>query len=694
MKRWIYALVIVFLLFFTAGCSLTDITENANDILTKSEELLTEIDNQVETGKLTQDVADKLKEVINSTVSTVSDEIQDNSGFIFNNVNQTLDNTFYNLGNLLVILKTEVLGGSAVDIMERTMSQIRLTTSQVSSELQDVIVLVSGQAVVFVDTLTNSIILITSIVLLAIGLLIFVIIFMKKKDGFKAGSFVALILTGIYVAFFLCVILIAPLRGWIICGLNIGQKVTARVVEPQITGIYPDKFHPGIDDRIYIYGKHLNLIKDLSVKLQQGSDVKKVFPANKVIIQNHGQIILGNLDNSSTGFPYLPFLNFKTEVIEKNLLLSTSTQIESIINAQKNKTFEMNKNLTIRSLPSTLSQPLSTPVRIRSLPIIPIKPPEFSILRPNPIDLSILQSTTAIRLFQDTKKFYGKFWNISEGLYGLYVYDKAKYIPESAPLEIDFPDPPAPKPDIFPVALSWCGEPLIGKKIVPRLVLGFTDYKEIQHDFKVHLRAIDPPGYDQNLLIKKADVASIPSNGVLTLYMPAYSIEQTGDHQFEVFVDANNDIVEKDETNNRGEFSVTAKKYKYDITVALQQFVAKKNFDYGDDEYRTSVSIFYNSGDEARTSINHDGNAGDSWSINFSKSYENVSPGDAILVSTSGYEEDNGNWTDPDDNMGSDSDYLTIPDTGTSATKNIPFVLEADGYKILGTYTITRSVAP
>jgi len=276
-------------------------------------------------------------------------------------------------------------------------------------------------------------------------------------------------------------------------------------------------------------------------------------------------------------------------------------------------------------------------------------------------------------------------------LYGLTFYDDTAAIPDAAAIEIKFPDPPAPKPDIRVVALTWAGEALVGKNITPQIVLGFTDQKEITKDFFVRLKSLTQPVYNTEFMVKKAEIASIPANGILTLSLNPYTVSTAGNHQFEIFADSKNDIVEKSEANNKGDFTITASKYKYDFSVTIQVFNPKKSYDTFKDEYRVHMSVFRNNGSESSQDISHDGEPGDSWTVNFTTNYNNVSPGDMIYVYTSGYEYDS---PDPNDDMGQDSYSILIKDTGASNTLNAPVILNTGGYELRGTYSITRSVVP
>ncbi|HOS71958.1 MAG TPA: hypothetical protein PLZ75_05860 [Bacteroidales bacterium] len=76
----------------------------------------------------------------------------------------------------------------------------------VASSVKDIIVLSFGNVLVLVDKTVNSIVIISSIVLLSIGLLIFIFLLFRKKKEFTAFRAIGLFFMLVYLGFFLTII--------------------------------------------------------------------------------------------------------------------------------------------------------------------------------------------------------------------------------------------------------------------------------------------------------------------------------------------------------------------------------------------------------------------------------------------------------------------------------------------------------
>ena len=97
-----------------------------------------------------------------------------------------------------------------------------------------------------------------------------------------------------YLGFFLTIIFSNKIRGNIIAGFNLGIKYTGIEVQPKITSVYPENFTLGTNDKIYLYGRHLNKIDTLKVFLRTGTQVKYTFPKDNIIVASQNRIVLGN----------------------------------------------------------------------------------------------------------------------------------------------------------------------------------------------------------------------------------------------------------------------------------------------------------------------------------------------------------------------------------------------------------------
>lgn len=673
-KKFLF--IIPIFLFLLGGCALKDLTESANSLIQEAEGVIREIDSQFEDGKLQEDVANLAKGVINDLIDKLSDKLQENAGYIFDRTDGTIDNIFAELSNLLGDFKKDILGGTIQDTIQSLSEEIRLQTTLISMQVEDIITIAAGNAVFLVDKTTNNVIIIASIILLAIGLLVFAIIFLRMRRKVKLPAIIGFVLAGIYVLFFLCIIIISPFRGWIIAGFNFGEKVQAKALEPSIRAISPQTFVLGKNERIILYGRNLNLIENLSVKLFQGAQLKKTFPASTIIVATRTQIIIGNLSSPTVGWTMPKFQDFNTRVLQtdtrlRNLSLSSISRISKTVN---------------RSIyPRLVFRPLiTTPQPPSAREIVPVNKAARGVIGPN----------LARHLSNKVKVFFKDQFELEPGAYGVHAFSEDQRIESPQFINIANPPPPAPKPDIFPLSVRWLGSAVKGKRITPELRLGFSHPEEINRTFRVEFRPTNPAGTALTANVTQTQVASASSSNVIRVSLPSYRPPSSGINNFRITVDSTNKIFESNEGNNISTTSLNVGRYVYDATITITIFDPKKSYDKGKDEYRVTVSSNLNAGQSWKIKIKKDGEPSNSWTINKSHTYRGTTPGDRIYIYTSGYEDDGDHWYDRNDSMGSASRTQEVTENITQNMdhREYPFTLNASGYTIKGRIHFERRI--
>jgi hypothetical protein len=681
--------LILSLLILITGCGVRDLTNSATSLIQQAEDLVREIDSQVETGELEENVGNLAEDAINDLVDKLSDALQENGGMLFDSANGTIDNVFVNISSLLTQIKTGILDDSAPNLIQVISEQLQLQVNMLSGQIEDIITLTAGNVFIFVDKTTNMLVIVLSIVLLAIGLLILIVIFLKMKQGIKTSTIIGLVFACIYVIFFLSVILISPLRGWIIAGFDFGKKMEAKTMEAKIRGILPEKFVIGKNDRITIYGSNLNLVKGLSVKLFQGDSLKKAFPNSTVVVATRSKIVLGNFGSVSVGWVLPKFTMYKAQVIDTIPALANVnlTPILEGINKVSFPKIEFRTSLIqpleISPINNPVSNPISSPV---SLVLASTKWKDVAV--------SDLGTVTGELLYSKTLKFLKEAFKLEPGDFGVYVFSEDKRVESPQFIHIEYPPPPAPKPDIFPMSLNWTTQAVSGEQATPRLRIGFIHPEEVKTPFSIKYTPINPSGSSKTKLVSSAEISSALSYNYVDVLLSTYKPSKPGNHTFEVFVDSNNNIAESNEGNNKSNPTLSVGQYVYDATVTIQTFDPIKSYDDSEDEYRVKVDSSLNGGNRWEISISKDGEPSNSWSINKSKAYPNTKPGDRIYLHTSGYEDDGDHWYDRNDSMGEDSWNIEVREDMTKGqpSREYPFQLNASGYKILGAVRFVRKI--
>lgn len=681
MKSKILPFLLLILLILMAGCGVRDLTDSATSLIQQAEDLVREINSKVETGELEESAANLAEDVIGDLIDKLSEALQENGGLLFDSVNGTVDNAFTNISSILTQIKAGILDDSVPNLIQVLSAQLQFQVSMLSAQIEDIITLAAGNAFVFVDKTTNSLVIIVSIVLLAMGLLVLAVILLKMRHDIKLATIIGLVFACIYVLFFLCVILISPLRGWIIAGFDFGEKAEARAMEPKIRGILPENFVIGKNDRIIIYGSNLNRIAAPGVKLLQGNSVKKTFPDSTVVVATRYKIVLGNFDSAAVGWALPEYTMYKSQVLDA---------IPALVGINLTPVLEkMNKVV----FPEVEFRPLLLPVQpLEHQPIHNPEPVTLIAGKWKDIAAASFGLSTGEMLVSKTMSFFNGIFKLEPGDFGVHVFDGDKQIESPQFVHMEYPPPPAPKPDIFPAGLTWTSPAVSDELATPKLRIGFSHPKEVKTAFSVKYTPISPSGAPRTKLVSSAEIAAAQATNRVDVLLPQYRPTNPGDHSFQVLVDSNNNIFESNEGNNTITPILKVGQYVYDATATILTFDPTKSYDDGEDEYRVKVDASLNGGSKWEIEINKDGEPGNSWSVNQSHNYLGTKPGDRIYLHTSGYEDDGDHWYDRNDSMGEDSWNLEVRKDMTSGqpSREYPFQLNTGGYKILGKIRFVR----
>ncbi|MCJ7446578.1 MAG: hypothetical protein MUO72_02690 [Bacteroidales bacterium] len=689
-KNAILCILVSFLLL--NGCGLVsrlkDLTQTANNLLENINSIVQQIDTKVETGELSREVGNLIDERLDKLAEVIETTIQNSGGFLFDEVNGTVDNAFRNISQLLDQIKTGILDESLPMLMNQLSSEIQENINLISSSVEDIIVLTFGNVFVLVDKTVNSAVIICSIILLAIGLIIFIFLLFRKKRTLTLLRGIGLSFMVIYLAFFLTIIFSNRIRGNIIAGFNLGIKYEGTEVLPKVTSVYPETFTFGTNDKIFLYGKHLNKIDTLKVVLKIGDQVKYNFPPENIIVKSQNRIVLGNF--KTWGPPVFA---------EFSKFMGVSGQ--AIVNSAQYKRFA--KSVNEKMHPQvTYPQVIMHPINIE--PVAHTAIPQNIAVHANISEIQNAKKDIAVREFGVAQSefllgrindFFTTRYQLPEGDYGIVALDNKTEIVSPQLLTIVYPVPPAPLPDIFPMEISWT-EPyaVAGRSTSLNVKLGFSHPEEIKNDFKIQITS-SPALAPIDINVPVGVVASAISSNVAVVTSRTFTVQNPGNYTFTVNVDINRSVTEENEGNQIYSATLPVKRYVYDLNVIYSTFESKSNKDdwpYETDEYRIKIRTSVTANGSWEFNFNKDGEPGNIYNINQSKNYVNLIPGYLYSFYTTGYEADDGT-KDGDDYMGeaSNSHYLST-DIKDQDLVQYPLLLETNDYKITGQYTITRRI--
>jgi hypothetical protein len=706
MKKLIIPLVLSMFVF--SGCGLvsklTDLTETANQLLSNIESITRQIDAEMQSGKLVNDVGGVLDDKLQELTDILNTTIQNNGGFLFDEANGMINNVFSNVSLLLDQIKSGLLDESLPNLINQISTQLQVNINLLSSSVEDLVTLTFGNTFILVDKTTNSVVIIVSIIFLAIGLFVYAIVLIGRKERkMNLLRWIGLAFMLVYVGFFTAVILSSNLRGNLIAGFDFAQKYQGVQTEPKITGVYPESFVIGKDDKIFIYGKHLNEIDTLGIKLRTGQSDKFTFPRNNIIVQSSGRIVLGNFGGLNWKLP--KFQEFAGSVTVQERSLVNSPSYQKFAYGMNDRIYEKVRpvsHMATMAIAHT-EQPVVSRGVIRPISIDPSKLP-MAAARIRTANLKVtyrneasmaLGVTNGNLIINALKGFYLNRFSLPEGDYALTVLSGEKVVTSPQLITIINPPPPAPLPDIFPVGIRWTDNinAVAQEQTSLEVTLGFSHPEEVKNPFTVRI-ASSPPITPLSFDVPMGTIAAAQGPNTVTITTRAFTVTDPGNYLMTISVDTENRVTEKNEGNNTMQASLAVKEYTYDATVTYSTFTSNENMDNGDtDEYRIDIITSVSNNPDWKINYNKDGEPGNAYSINQSRTYTNLRPGDVIMLYTTGKEADSG-LRDGDDGMGAFlSTYaLSSKPTAGNDTKDAGIMLTTGSYSIIGKISYTRRV--
>ena len=702
MKAKIIVLLLGLLLLLQSGCSLpkgfNDLTSSATLLLDNASELLRLIDSKAETGELSDEAAALIDGRVENLMNLINASLQENGGFLFDQANGLIDNTFANTSLLLDQIKKDILDGSIPAIIDQVSGHLQLQINLLGGQLQDLVVLTFGNVFVFVDKATNSIVIIASIILFAIGAIIFAIVLLKQKEKLTGARLFGLVVMGIFVLFFLGIILVTPLRAYVIAGFNFGEKVDGIALQPKIRGVLPETFVLGKNEHIIVYGNNLNLIKDLKVHLFTGTTQQFIFPANTVVVATQNRIVLGNFDNA---------LNWKLptfqDLLDQNAIPTTLidqyTRFSNEFNdfvypGRKRSGGGIGGGLAVAAAPQIGGPDLPPKLGFKPLPIPKFKHGDY-LRQINLTGEKHFGAQKSPEILKKISDAHFKKFKLPPGDYGLIVFDGETRVEGPQFITIENPPPPSPKPDIDPLSLDWDGGVQAVKDQPTRLSLriGFSHPEEIKTPFQVRITS-PQLGTPFNLSVPLGIIAGAARRNFADVTSSNFTPRESGNLRFTVSADQVNIIKESIESNNQLEKNLSVRDEVYDVQVIFTLFQPTKSSD--DDtpgEFLISVNVTVTGFSRWVFLIAKNGLAGN-YALTESRSFNGLRPGATIAIHTSGMEDDSGDrW--PDDFMGSANLVQTLGKalgplpTGTTPTEEVE-ELKPKHYNLFVKFIMTR----
>lgn len=572
--------------------SVKEVTQSATALLDNGNEFLEFVETQAQSGQISRELADLLDARVANLMNEVDQSLQSTGGILYDVVNGALETTFANISDLLEQIKQDILDGSVPSLIEQLSEQLMLETNLIGSYVEDIVVLTFGNTFVLVDRATNTLVTFVSVALLGIGLIIFAVVLLWKFKRLNARTIAALVVMGIFILFFLSVILIRPVRAVLVAGLNMAPSYEQYYPDPKVTGVAPQQFVFGKGKRICVFGNRLDDLADARVGLFQGDQEKLTFPRSALVAVTRHQIVLGNLD-VNLGWRVPRHADFRASVIAS----SDASEIErfSEYSANVNELIYPGRLRSVNLVPVVTDrlrrlegatpverrptlQPLTTiagPASLRTLPSAIETPVEFRGDVHRTVE-SIFGNRAPAITNQINAYFLSKF-KLPAGDYELRVYDGDTLVSSPQLLVFENPPVPPPKPDISALDANWSLPAAKSQPARLRVTIGFAYPEQIDRSFDVRITS-DRPGIPaQNLRVEAADVAGAISSNRVTVTTGDFNIPDAGQYVFTVTADRSNVVDESNEGNNTLDKPLSAGQYVYDLYFEFNSFPTLDN---------------------------------------------------------------------------------------------------------------------
>lgn len=686
-----------------------DLTENANDLLRHIDDLTREIDSKVATGELDRDIGTLLDERLQKLREELAIAVEDQGGFLFDEANGTLDQTLGSVSGILDQIEEEILTGAVPAVLNELSSQLTFQTTHISGQLEDLITLSFGNAFVLVDKTVNGLVIILSVLLLAIGVIVMAVLLLRRRHALGRAGMAGLALGGVYVLFFLSILVVPPVRGWVISGLDLGVDVERQALRPQITGAFPEVFTVGDDDRLVIYGKHLEKVAAPRVRLFRGEESVFEFPAATIAAVTRNRVILSGFEQA-LGWSPPEFEELAPKIFPMGLSEVLQTQYTRLAYARHEVQYParaFSPGVLVRpEIVAPTAEVTEAPPRdlsridVARRAVIGMTVADTSLAR---VSLTTLPATQikavnlhaatlalatdifasdvqAEEVVSNVDEAFQERFNVDEGDYSLRLFDGDSLVATPQFLSLAYPPPPPPKPDIRPLSVTWSDglEPAKGDQASIKVRIGIAYPQEVKAGFRVGLTS--SPAFDiDDLIVSRQQVETAQATGFLDLTTRPVLLPSDGIHQITVNADSRSNVGEEAEENNTLAVPLRVRSVKYDLTVQLIDFQSEVSKDGGEDEYRIDIAVDVSGNERWSVDFDKNGEPGRVYAIDQERTFPGLVAGSSVQLSTSGYEEDWGNWADEHDGMGSDWQQFEVP-AETSPRSEFPKQLHTDKY--------------
>ena len=216
----------------------------------------------------TQVILQELEESLSNLLDEISETYQENLDITLSSIDELTRNKILEMEDALVRVNQMIqddirlIGDEARSVLSEAALQARTLTEDIKNSVQDVILVAGETGVFLIDRTASNLVVIISIILLAIGLLIFIGIFFRGDDNATRLTFPRILgyifIIG-YVLLFGAIILVPQFRTFVMTSTGIGLRDTLETItkQPNVIAVIPSDIMLGETNEVDVLGSNL-----------------------------------------------------------------------------------------------------------------------------------------------------------------------------------------------------------------------------------------------------------------------------------------------------------------------------------------------------------------------------------------------------------------------------------------------------
>ncbi len=253
--------------FFTPALATSGVgLQTVGDFISLGANTVREVQNSIRVaGEEARSTLEEFNSHLNSLIETLNRTYQDNLNITLNSLDTTTRNKLLELQEVIEqvnqLIKEDISLTSleTQKIIKKASQEIQRTTQQLEESFKTIIV-VGGETVAYViDRSVYNAILVISLVMLALGILLFVWLLFTQTIPIGIIRYLVFSLFTLYIGLFGSLVLVPPVRTYAMAytGIGLQERLKKVAAKPRILEVIPEAITIGEIKELAIWGSNL-----------------------------------------------------------------------------------------------------------------------------------------------------------------------------------------------------------------------------------------------------------------------------------------------------------------------------------------------------------------------------------------------------------------------------------------------------